>query len=88
MKRIASATIAFTLLASGQAVAQRSSISCQTAVSSYNTAVDEISTRIRRYTSCLSSSRGTDDCSTEFRRLRSAQSDFETAVSQYRSDCE
>lgn len=60
---------------------------CQSAVDSYNAALDEISTRLRRYGSCVSDSQGEDDCSSEFRRLRSAQSDFEYAVSAYQSDC-
>jgi hypothetical protein len=32
-------------------------------------------------------SRGHDDCPSEFHRLRSAQDDFESAVSSYQSDC-
>ena len=43
---------------------------------------------LRRYTNCISNSRGRDDCSSEFRRLKNAQDDFETAVSNYRSECD
>ena len=60
---------------------------CNLAVSSYNSAISDIETRLRRYTQCLASSQGTDDCSSEFRRLRSAQSDFESAVSDYQLNC-
>lgn len=60
---------------------------CDSAVSSCNSAVSEIESYLRRYTRCLSSSNGSDDCSSEFRRLRSAQSDFESAVSGYQAYC-
>ena len=61
---------------------------CQDAINSYNRAISDISDALRRYTSCVTDSRGHDDCSSEFRRLRSAQDDFETAVSSYESDCQ
>lgn len=60
---------------------------CNDATSAYNAAISDVSDAIKRYTRCLSSSNGRDDCSSEFRRLKNAQSDFETAVSQYESEC-
>jgi hypothetical protein len=60
---------------------------CSDATSSYNSAISDISDAIRRYTRCLSSGNGHDDCSSEFRRLKNAQSDFESAVSDYESAC-
>jgi len=60
---------------------------CSSAISSYNSALSDIESYLRRYTQCLSSSNGADDCSSEFRRLRSAQNDFESAVSGYRAYC-
>ena len=60
---------------------------CDDAVRSYNSAISDIESHLKRYTNCLSSSRGSDDCSSEFRRLRSAQSDYESAVSSYQSYC-
>lgn len=60
---------------------------CSDAVSTYNSVISDISGYLRRYTSCLSNSNGHDDCSSEFRRLRSAQSDFESAVSGYEREC-
>lgn len=75
------------ILSSGP-VAGADAEECQAAINSYNSAIDEISTRLRRYSSCVSGSKGQDDCSSEFRRLRSAQSDFESAVSEYQSDCD
>jgi len=60
---------------------------CDDAVQSYNSAISDIQSYLRRYTNCLSSSNGSDDCSSEFRRLRSAQSDYESAVSSYQQYC-
>jgi hypothetical protein len=54
---------------------------CSDATNTYNSAISEVSDTIRRYTRCLSGSNGRDDCSSEFRRLKNAQSDFESAVS-------
>lgn len=51
-----------------------------------NDVVGEIE-RIRRYSRCLSNSNGHDDCSSEFRRLKNAQSDFESAVADYENEC-
>jgi hypothetical protein len=61
---------------------------CDDAVSAYNSGISDVSDAIKRYSRCLSSSNGHDDCSSEFRRLKNAQSDFETAVSNYESECD
>lgn len=66
----------------------QASSECSYAVDSYNTAVDDISYKLKAYARCVGGSNGTDDCSFEFRRLKIAQDDFETAVSDYQSDCE
>src|SRR5882724_13685987 len=60
---------------------------CSDATNTYNSAISEVSDTLRRYTRCLSSSNGHDDCSSEFRRLKNAQSDFESAVSKYQREC-
>jgi hypothetical protein len=60
---------------------------CQEAVSEYKSATEDISTALVAYTSCVSGSRGHDDCSSEFETLKSAQDDFEEAVSKYESEC-
>ena len=60
---------------------------CRDAIERYNSAVDEISSRLRRYARCVSDSQGLDDCSSEFRRLRSAHADFESAVSDHQREC-
>jgi hypothetical protein len=61
---------------------------CQDAISEYNSAISDISAALRHYTSCVSDSKGHDDCSSEFRRLKSAQDDFENAVSKYGMECD
>jgi len=60
---------------------------CREAVKAYNSARHDVSEAVRSYVSCLSGSRGHDDCSSEFSRLQTAQIDFETAVSGYEQDC-
>ena len=60
---------------------------CREAIDRYNSAISDVSTALRRYASCVSDSRGHDDCSIEFHHLRSAQDDFESAVSDYQSEC-
>jgi hypothetical protein len=60
---------------------------CESAVSEYNSSISDISSYLRRYSRCVADSRGNDDCSSEFRRLRSAHDDFENAVSRYQSEC-
>jgi hypothetical protein len=52
-----------------------------------NSVLRDIDGYLRRYARCVSDSKGHDDCSTEFRRLKYAQDDFETAVSEYQSYC-
>jgi hypothetical protein len=61
---------------------------CKVAIDSYNSAVEEISDTMKRYSRCVSDSQGHDDCSSEFRRLKSSQSDFEVSVSNYGSECQ
>ena len=60
---------------------------CQDALTEYKSAREDISTALRSYASCLSNDDGHDDCASEFSTLQSAQSDFETAVSNYQSEC-
>lgn len=76
------------LVAMGGSAPVQDAEQCRYTVDNYNNAVSDISTRLRRYSSCVSGSRGMDDCSSEFRRLRSAQSDFESYVSEYQSYCQ
>jgi hypothetical protein len=61
---------------------------CKEAIASYNSAVEEVSNTMKRYSRCVSDSQGHDDCSSEFRRMKSSQSEFEAEVSNYGSECQ
>lgn len=60
---------------------------CRDAISSFKSARSDIAGALQAYVACVSSSNGHDDCSSEFDTLRSAQDDFESAVSNYDSNC-
>ena len=78
-------TLAICLCQTGFANADPSE--CREATVRYNRATKEISEYLRIYTDCVWSSRGRNDCSSEFSSLEDAQHDFEKAVSRYRKDC-
>ena len=61
---------------------------CRDAIDKYKSARDDVSTALQVYASCVSSSNGRDDCSSEFATLQSDQDDFESAVSEYESECQ
>lgn len=61
---------------------------CQNSIQSYNSASEDVSSTLRRYANCVGDSQGHDDCDSEFRRLKSSQDDFESAVSSYQSECD
>jgi gas vesicle protein len=87
MQIIRATLVAVMLSATASGPATASPETCRNAINQYNSAISDISSALRRYANCVSSSEGRDDCSSEFRRLRSAQSDFESAVLQYGSEC-
>ncbi|HEX9463333.1 MAG TPA: hypothetical protein VGB82_12110 [Alphaproteobacteria bacterium] len=60
---------------------------CRVAIDQYNSARTDVFYALKGYSQCVSGSDGHDDCSGEFSRLRAAQSDFESAVSEYESEC-
>jgi hypothetical protein len=60
---------------------------CEDAVRRYNSILSDMNSTMRRLTSCVADSKGRDDCSSEFHRLKSAHGDFESAVTKYRRDC-
>lgn len=62
--------------------------SCRDAIDQYKSAKSDLRDALRIYAQCLSDSDGHDDCSSEFSSLQSAQDDFETAVSEYESECQ
>lgn len=80
--------IAAVLMMASASAASQDNYACQAAIDDYNAAISELSSSLRRYARCVSNSQGQDDCFSEFRRLRSAHDDFESAVSDYRLECE
>ena len=60
---------------------------CSDAIDTINSAISNLSNALQGYSRCLSDSNGRDDCSSEFRSLTKAQSDFEAAVSEYEREC-
>ena len=60
---------------------------CRDALSRAESAASELANYSRRLRSCAESQDFTDDCSTEFRRVRSAHGDYEDAVSSVSSYC-
>jgi hypothetical protein len=81
--RLGMASILVLSLSVNLAFAQRNTSGCRDAIDQYNSAVSDISSYLRRYANCVSGSQGRDDCYSEFRRLKSAQDDFESAVSTF-----
>jgi len=60
---------------------------CAEALDKYNSVLPDIAHALRGYATCVSDSEGHDDCAADFSTLKSAQDDFESAVSDYQSDC-
>lgn len=86
--RIPATAVAFGIfLALGGSVARGDTDECRDALDHYNSVVSDVSSALRRYGRCVSDSKGHDDCATEFSTLHSAQDDFESAVSEYQSNC-
>jgi hypothetical protein len=61
---------------------------CRDAIEKFRTARSDVLDAARRYASCVASSRGRDDCSSEFEALRSEHDDFEEAVSDIGTECD
>lgn len=80
------ALAALALLA-GSISSPASASACSDSIQRYNEALSAVSYALNRYSRCVSESQGRDDCWTEFRRLKSAQDDFESAVSEIESYC-
>ena len=79
------------LLAAGFFVAlsgpTRAASECSYAARGYHRTLDEIGFALRSYSRCIDDSRAANDCSVEFKYLKSAQADFELAISEYQSSC-
>ena len=62
--------------------------SCSEAADHYKSAAEDALSASRRYANCVAGSRGRDDCSSEFHRVRNAQDDFESAIAKIKNECE
>jgi hypothetical protein len=63
------------------------SAECAEARDHYLSAVDGVREYLGRYVQCITTSNGLEDCSSEFRRLSNAHTEFEKAVEEFRVDC-
>lgn len=64
------------------------SAECRDATSQAESAASELADYARRLRNCAEARDFQDDCSTEFRRVRNAYSDYEDAVSTVASNCD
>jgi len=75
------------LLAATTAPARSAPDDCREAKHTYREAIQALSRALRTYTSCVSLSRGEDDCAVAFVDVESAQREFEDAVTHVRDEC-
>jgi hypothetical protein len=61
---------------------------CRDALDRADSAASDVASYGRRLISCVESSDHRDDCSSEFRRVRGAHGDYESAVSEVGSYCD
>ena len=85
IKVVGAVALTIVLLAGVSAMADREA--CRGAILTFKSAKGSVGDYLRRYASCVSQSNGHDDCSREFSGLRSAQDNFELAVSDFDRDC-
>jgi hypothetical protein len=88
MRQLAVLILPIALLISSGTGTKADPEQCRSAIDQYNSAKRDVADELRRYANCIRDSDGHDDCSSEFSRLRSAQDDFESAVSEYESNCQ
>jgi hypothetical protein len=60
---------------------------CGDAVVDYNAVLAKLNEATQSFSNCVANSLGTDSCSVEFRVLRQAQGEFESAIALYIKDC-
>ncbi|WKW50123.1 hypothetical protein [Rhodomicrobium lacus] len=60
---------------------------CDVAADLYNQQVENVAEKMAAYRQCFAESEGNDDCAKEFKRLRSAQDDLESAVGDVQNYC-
>ena len=60
---------------------------CRESTHRAESAASELADRARKLRNCAEAQDYSDDCDTEFRRVRNAHSDYESAVSSVRNEC-
>jgi hypothetical protein len=60
---------------------------CRDARSRAESSASELADRSHKLRSCAEAQDYSDDCSSEFRRVKNAQSDYEDAVSSFQNEC-
>lgn len=88
MRGVVYVTIVAISLCGMASIAYADSYECQSSIDTYNAALQDIGYAMKHYSNCVSDSHGHDDCSLAFNRLKSAQNDFESAVSEYGINCQ
>src|SRR5688572_1052066 len=78
--------LSMVLLASPAAAQVKESL-CNSAKAAFPKAAIQIQERLELYARCVSKSDGSEDCRSEFNRLRSEQSSFETITRDIRTYC-
>ena len=68
-------------------VAQVREAACQAAKANFPKVVVEVQERIKRYSECVNNSDGSENCSSEFLRLRTAHGSLEVVTMQHRTYC-
>ncbi len=82
------ATFAVLALSAGASAQYGYNSDCVNARSSAESAAGELASYARRLQRCAENGDYSDDCSSDFRRVRSSHSDYESAVSEVSSYCE
>ncbi len=86
MKHVLTVLIVVLATSSAVHVAHADARECREDVDHYNSVLGDVTDSLKRYANCVASSRGHDDCSTEFRHLKNDQGDFESAWVSIRAD--
>jgi hypothetical protein len=60
---------------------------CGDAVRDYNAVMNRLEDAMQKFQSCTANSLGRDTCVAEYRRLRSAYGEYESAVTLYKKQC-
>lgn len=89
VRAIAIGVLCLALQGSASAQSKNSQLDdCIDAVDLLNETLEDIAARLKQYTTCLSTSKGRNDCAPDFKRLQKSQSAYEMAVHAHRKNCD